>query len=279
MMNKYIKEGNIKMKFNKLLPVIFALGCASADEYESQSEQADAGTGNLSQPLMSGYMGAQQFGFKPSTETTCTASDPNQTCVVPSQKALRFFITGGSSAQRQVVRTKVNAWYQAMVSAGLGQTISDWLFSEASSVNDPYLTLIIDVDTGNGFCTGTGNETNDYSCFSGSTTALVEASGINGNYRRWTAVPVLHIDYDEVQAISGLNNTQKANATHHVIWSGLNRFVGLGLVIVGDNRCTKSTVITFEPCFVTTAQACAANSFGDEGNQTEWRFGGVNCGQ
>jgi hypothetical protein len=267
-----------------LAATAFAIGCAGSDfDYSEQEE-----VGQTDQELMSGYMGSLQFGFRPTTEVTCVVNNTSQICIVPREKAVRFSITGGSAVQRDIVRAQVNGWYAGMVNAGMGQTLQDWLFSEAGSVSDQYLTLLIDVDTGSGFCTGVGIDTQDYSCFSGSRANLTESSGIDGNYQRWVGVPVLHIDYDEIQAISGLTATQKSNVVRQAVWSGLLRFTvwsgllrftGNGLVTVGDNRCSKATLTSAAPCFITTAQACAANSFGDTGNQVDWWFAGAECGQ
>ena len=256
-------------------------GCASADDVDTNvvsiSDESDVGS--LDQELMSALTGAIQFGFQPGSEATCSSQVTNQVCIVPRQKDLRVFYTGGSSSQRQVIRTLVNGWLNAMIARGLSQESDGWHLSEASDVNDPDLTLLIDVDTGNGFCTDEGTSIKDLSCFSGSVTNLTEAPGVKGNYRRWTGVPVLHIDYDDIQNNSSLTTTQKNNLRRQAVFSGLNRFVGIGLVISGDQKCSNRELILDAPCFVTVAQACAANSFGDDGNQTTWLFGGPNCGQ
>lgn len=263
----------------KKLFIFFMLSILACSSDNTEQLNDNVELTQIEQPLMASRMGNLQFGFRPSSEIACVWGTSNQSCIVPKAKELRFYITGGNSSQRQAVRTQVNSWYTSMVAEGLSQESDGWLFGEASSTNDQNLTLLIDVDTGVGFCSGTGTDTQDYSCYTGSTSNLNEVPGIFGSYMRWVAVPVLHIDYDEMNAISGLNATQKSNVFRQSVWSGLDRYVGIGLVTIGDNRCNKATIVTNAACFVTSAQACAANSFGDAGNQTNWLFGGPDCGQ
>lgn len=259
---------------------LLALACASSDSFESAA--VDAGTESLGQaeePLMSSRLGAHQYGFKPGNEGACQWGVSNQTCIVANRKAVRFYIQGGTSSERQNVRFIAGSWYQNMVALGLDQSINGWLWSETENLSDPDLTLVIALEPGTtGACPGLNNKTVSLSCFTGTRTSLVESAGTFGNYERWVASPVLHIDYSEIQALP-LTSTQKSFVLTQAVYSGLLRFVGTGLVTVGDFRCNKADVITSTGCTLRAQQACAANSYGDVGNQTDWWVHNSDCGQ
>jgi hypothetical protein len=248
---------------------ILALGCASADSFESADADAGADAGPLElgqtgEELMASYMGTMAYGFKPVSENACIWGVSNQTCIVSSKKAIRYHIQGGTTAQRQDVEFLLNSWYQSMVAVGLDQSINGWLWSKATGPSDPNLSLIVAIAS--------------LSCFNGVRTSLTEAPGIAGSYERFVGIPVLDIDYDEIQTLA-LTTVQKSIVRQHAVYSGLLRFVGTGLVTVGDTRCNKADVITTTGCTLRPAHTCAANSFGDTGNLTNWWLAGPDCGQ
>jgi hypothetical protein len=240
----------------------------------------DAGdVGSLEQPLVFAPAGAIQPGVRTDgTEIVCTPQSPNQNCVIPRFKAIRWIPYGNPGSQMTQVTNQVNAWYNDMVAKGLSQASDGWLFSQATDINDRHLTLVVDVNPGTGFCAG--DSTKGLSCMTGSTTGVQPLSGLVGTYHTWQegTVPVLHIDIGEILGLPGLTAQQKTNLVHQAVWSGLVRFGGLGLMQVGDDRCYSQTRQPNQTCVNRTQTACFFNGFGDAGNTSSVWIGGSNCG-
>lgn len=252
-----------------LIALSFACGAPVEDE--------PADLGQTSQGLMFAPSGAMQPGIRPGSESSCVQGDHNQNCVIPRVKALRFYMYGPTGAAMNTIRSQVNAWYTDMVAKGLSQASDGWAFSEATDLGDEDITLIIDVNTGGSFCSGP--DTKGLSCFTGSTTGL-QTFFLFGTYHTWQegTVPVLHIDTGEISGLSGHTSAQKANLLHQAVWSGLDRFGGIGLMATGDSRCNLSTRLPNVTCVNRTQQACFFNGFGDGGNTDSVWIGGANCG-
>lgn len=260
------------MKLFALTMTVLALACGAPED--------DSELGSAQQGLMFAPAGATQPGVQPGTEFTCVQGQQgaNQNCVIPRVKALRFYMYGPNGAAKNQVRQEINGWYQSMVTNGLSTASDGWLFSEATDLADPHLTLVVDVNTGtSGYCEG--QTIKGLSCLTGSTTG-VQAIGLIGTYHTWASgvVPVLHVDTGEIGALPGLSTTQRNRLVRHAVWSGLLRFGGIGLNGSSDGRCNNSTRLTNQTCTVTAAHACSFNGFGDGGNLSSVWIGGSDCG-
>lgn len=233
--------------------------------------------GQSAQPLMSAPMGTMQLGFDIwRNERACVPGDDFQDCTIPRKKAIRYFVTGNATGANALANTEglIHVWYQTMVGKGLSQSSSGWLFSEATSLSDPNLTIVVSANPADS-CTGSSASGN--SCFSGSIHGI-QAVDVDGNYSTWNGVPVLHIDYDRIVNDATLTPTQKNNLLIQAVFGGMLRFGGVGLVDTTDARCNSSALLKNDVCTIRTAHACAFNGFGDVGNQNQFWIGGANCG-
>ncbi len=279
----------ISKVFRFLWVAALTVACASADDTRYDFVYDDAGVllerltpyaepelGQSAQALMAAPMGSKQLGMRYwDSERYCSAGLATQQCVIPNKKAIRYFVTGGNSSERAVVEGLLVAWYQSMVGHGLDQSANGWLFSEATGLLDPHLTLILQIGA-TPICPGSG--TVGLSCFTGSTRALTALSGVSGSYNTWNGVPVLQLDYRAITGDAALTETQKTNLLIQMVWSGAGRFVGIGLEDAFDARCSSAARRPNDTCFVRDAQACAANGFGDTGNQSSFWIAGADCG-
>ncbi len=280
----------ISKVFRFLWLSVFAVACASADDARYDFVYDDGGAllerldtappaepelGQAAQALMGAPMGHLQIGFDIwRNERACVVGDDFQDCTIPRKKTLRYFVLGDTALARANTEGLIHVWYQTMVGKGLSQAADGWKFSEATSVNDSKLTLIVAAESSD-FCPGTG--ASGFACFTGSIHGLEEVQG-DGHYSTWNGVPVLHIEYDRIMNDASLTQTQKNNRLIQAVFGGLLRFGGVGLVDVSDARCNTNALLPNNVCTIRTAHACALNGFGDEGNQTQFFIGGADCG-
>lgn len=252
------------------LMLSFALACGGI---------AEDGLGQADAELMFAPAGATQPGFKPDSETTCWQGSANaaQNCIIPAQKAIRYYIDAESLQPEAHIRGEILEWYDDMVDDGLDQSLNGWLVSETFNISDRHLTLVIDVNpSSQGACVASQGRTRRYSCFTGSTTGVPDI-GLQGTYHKWVNVPVLHIDYAEIYARPNLTALQRGYLVRQAVRSGLERFGGVGLMSTGDARCATVEEQLNVKCESRPETACRFNGFGDVGNDTLW-IGGSNCG-
>lgn len=253
------------------------------------AERSDIGT--AAQPLTIGHRGGTAA---PGTRTgnsnlMCTTDSGGQVCYMPRTKTLNWFITtptGGScvaTANRQAqVRAQVNAWFQAMKAQGLDNT---WTMTEVSPGSGG-VAFAVDVQDGpscnEGFCTsGTLSQVERYSCITGSTSGLVEGTGLVGSYVKWSGGPVLHVDFKQLDD-RGTTNARDANLLRQAVFNGLNRIHGIGQFDGGNARCSSrpntGSLTLDTPCIVQSTEACLLNSLSDLGDQSNLDYNATSCG-
>lgn len=241
--------------------------------------------GQSSQALMFAPAGASNPGIKPDTYQTCTQGDSNQNCVIPHQKAIIWHIYDGTSAQRTAVRAQIAEWRLDMVAQGMQECshASCWQIREGDGLDDPELTVVISLSqSASGSCPGQSDQTRSLFCWGGQTTGVPKhnASALWGTYHRFAdhIVPVVTIDYVQIQSLPGLTAGQKTNRLRQVTRAVLLGAGGKGLAVIGANRCNNTYLLDpSASCAASASEACFFNGFGDVGNDLLW-IGGANCG-
>lgn len=254
------------------------------------SDQARSDIGQSQQELLAGHRGGTaQFGTRTDVDgTMCDTLTSSQSCIVPKNPNIKFFMTTPSSgpcvasANRIAqVRDKVNGWFNETLGPGSG-----WTISQASTINDPGLTLVVEVNDGvscgNGFCPATSTDRiAEYGCITGSLSSLIADPGFTGTPKVYSNIPVLHIDQQQISLRTAGNNTRYFNLLRWVVYNSMHRLNGVGSFAPGNLRCASNPISNGNldnACSISSTETCILESFSEFPDQTHFGLHAFNCG-
>jgi hypothetical protein len=238
--------------------------------------------------LQQGYQAVSNVRFGTRTSSAgleCVGTDSTHVCAIPARKALRFFMQadGATSAQVQLVRSKINTWSNAAIAAGLlTQGIDSWSISEASS-NDNTVThvFVVHAETANQACNGAGTGSNNienYACLAGATINIAEDPGVVANYVVRVKATV-HVDLADILA-KGTTATQDDNIHRHAVFNVILKTLGLGSHEFSNALCSSRPINSLtlnSACIMQTNQMCGLNSFTELNDTTSFGYTNQIC--
>lgn len=262
---------------NSILALILLSACGAPEDID---------LGESQQTYLAPQRGpGTEFGYQDTDAAlNCLLSQPGQTCIIPATKQIRWWVeanTGSTSADRAAVRNRVTQFIAELPGLGLAIDCTDsskYCFSEASSLNDPLLTLLVSANgAGTGsLCPGNAANAEAYVCVKGDKTALTEDNGVVGNYVR-RAIATVHIDLGDINA-HGTDATQDARGVHYAVYNGMLKAMGIGGLDANNARCSSRTANFTSTCFVTNSEICELNGFTEFNDTTHYGNRQQNCG-
>ncbi len=250
-------------------------------------EAEDEQLSTAEQQLIFAPAGATQPGIKPTSFRTCVQGDNAQNCVVPSQKDFVYSFASGSETAKSQYRSAISAARDQLVAQGMESCSTNgcWHFREATSVNDPTITvrIILNESATVSACPGSASDTRSLFCYDGPTRSWSKLSPLSGTYHSWnddSSPPSLAFDEGEIKYQPLFTPAQKTTRRMNVVKAAVLSFGGKGLMFdSGTDRCSQATLWPpSQPCFIYPADACWMNGFGDEGDQDHISVLGANCG-
>ncbi len=251
-----------------------------------ESELGDE-LGTASQGLIFAPAGAVQPGIKPTSFRTCVQGDSGQNCVVPSQKDFVYSFASGSETAKSQYRAAIAAARDQLVAQGLESCSTNgcWHFREATSINDPTITvrIVLNESPEISACPGSVSETRTLFCYDGPTRGLVKRSPLSGTYHTWnydSSPPSLAFDEGEIKFQPLFTPAQKAIRRNNVVKAAVLAFGGKGLMFdSGTDRCSQATLWPLgKVCVIYPQDACWMNGFGGEEDQGGISILGTDCG-
>jgi hypothetical protein len=247
------------------LTCVLAIACGGYDEDGLETDLAQLQQGFQSVEFDAG------FGTRDTIDgLACRQGEPNQTCVIPLKKSLRYLMQSDGADANEVgtVRAQIESWTNAAKAAGLvTQGTDSWSISEAfSDGNSVTHVVIVHADTSNQACNGAGTSSDNienYACLAGTFIDIEEDSGVDGDYvvRGKTTV---HVDLADILA-KGSSTNRDIRILRHAVFNAILKGLGRGGGVDGGNALCSSRVLNRltvdTSCIMQPHEMCILNSF------------------